>query len=99
MAKIVTLKLSPQLKARIAREARQRGKSLDNWVLDAVERELERRDRFISYVRRAQQAGSTNDPLAEIDARQQLRYFLDRLSATQPGTHSMRLPPRLTRVR
>jgi hypothetical protein len=94
VTKTVTLKVSPHLKARIAREARQKGKTLDRWVLDAVERELERRERFLSYVKRAQRAGFATDPVAELDARQQMQYFLDRLSATNPGGKVTRLRPR-----
>jgi hypothetical protein len=92
--KTVRLKLSPHLRARIAREARQRGKTLDRWILDAVSRELERRERFLSYVKRAQRAGLETDPVAEVDARQQMRYFLDQLSATHPGAKVTRLRPR-----
>jgi hypothetical protein len=99
--KTVTLKLSPHLKARIAREARQRGKTLDRWILDAVGRELERRERFLSYVKRAERAGFATDPVAELDARQQMRYFLDQLSTTHPGAKVTRLRPRskVTRLR
>jgi hypothetical protein len=92
--KTVRLKLSAHLRARIAREARQRGKTLDRWILEAVSRELERRERFLSYVKRAQRAGLETDPVAELDARQQVRYFLDRLSATHPGGKVTRLRPR-----
>lgn len=94
MLKTVTLKVSPQLKARIAREARQKGKTVDRWVLDAVERELERRERFLSYVKLAQRAGFSSDPVAELDARQQMRYFLEQLSATNPDRKVTRLHPR-----
>lgn len=94
MIKSVVLKLSPKLKARIAREARQRGKTAERWMLDAVERELERRERFISYVKRAQRAGFATDPVAELDARQQMRFWLDQLAATNPGNKVTRLKPR-----
>lgn len=101
MLKTVRLKLSPHLRARIAREARQRGKSLDRWILDAVSRELERRERFLSYVKRAQRAGLEADPVTELDARQQMRYFLDQLSATHASAKVTHLRPRskITRPR
>jgi len=70
-------------------------------MLDAVLRELERRERFISYVRRAQNAEPATDPVAEIDARQQMRFWLDQLAATSPGGNKVtRLKPRnSTRLR
>lgn len=94
MIKSVVLKLPPKLKARIAREARQRGKSPERWMLDAVERELERRERFISYVKRAQHAGFAMDPVAELDARQQMRFWLDQIAASNTGNKVTRLKPR-----
>lgn len=92
--KSIVLKLSPKLKVRVAKEARQRGKSPEQWMLDAVERELERRERFMSYVKRAQRAGFATDPVAELDARQQVRFWLDQLAATNPGSKVTRLKPR-----
>lgn len=94
MIKSVVLKLSPKLKARIAREARHKGKSPERWMMDAVERELERRERFISYVKTAQRAGIATDPVAELDARQQMRFWLDQLAATNPRSKITRLRPR-----
>jgi hypothetical protein len=90
----VVLKVSPRLKARICREARQKGKSPERWMLEAIERELERRERFISYVRTAQRAGIPTDPVSELDARQQMRFWLDQLAATNPGNKVTRLRPR-----
>ena len=94
MIKSVSFKISPKLKARISREAKRRGKSPERWMLDADERELERRERFISYVKRAQCAGLSTDPVAELDARQQMRFWLEQLAATNPGTKVTRLKPR-----
>jgi len=64
-------------------------------MLDAVQRELERRERFISYVKRAQCAEPATDPVAEIDARQQMRFWLDQLAVSSPrGNKVTRLKPR-----
>ena len=92
--KSVTLKLPPKLKARIVREARQKGSTPERWMLDAVERELERRERLISYVKTAQRAGIAMDAVAELDARQQMRFWLDQLAATNSGAKVTRLKPR-----
>jgi hypothetical protein len=94
LIKSVTLKIPLKLRARIAREARQKGKHPERWMLDAIERELERRERFLAYVKRAQGAGITADPVAEIDARQQMRFWLDQLATTNPGNKVTRLKPR-----
>lgn len=95
MLRAITLKLPPKLKARICREARHKRKSPERWMLDAIERELERRERFIAYVQSAQSAGLATDPVAELDARQQMRFWLDQLAATHPGSKVTRLRPRL----
>lgn len=94
MLKSVVLKMSPKLKARIAREARQKGKNPERWMLEAITRELERRERFVSYVKRAQRAGFASDPIAQIDARQQMRFWLEQLAATNPGGNITRPKPR-----
>lgn len=90
----VTIKLPPRLRARIAREAHQKRKSVDRWMLDAIERELERRERFLAYVRSAQRAGIAADPIDEISVRQQMRFWLDQLAATNPRGKVTRLRPR-----
>jgi predicted transcriptional regulator len=91
----VTIKLPPRLKARIAREAHQKRKTVDRWMLEAIERELERRERFLAYVRSAQRAGlDTSGPVGEFDARQQMRFWLDQLAATNPRGKVTRLRPR-----
>lgn len=63
-------------------------------MLEAIERELERRERFVSYVQTAQRAGIETDPVAELNARQQMRFWLDQLAATNPGSKVTRLKPR-----
>jgi predicted transcriptional regulator len=90
----VTLKLSSRLQARIRREARQKRKSPERWMLDAIERELERRERFIAYVQTAQRAGLASDPVSEVNARQQVRFWLDQLAAIHPGGKVTRLKRR-----
>lgn len=94
----VTLKLSARLKARICREARRKGRTPQRWMLEAIERELERRERFLAYVRAAQRAGLEMEEADGTDARRQVRYWLDQISTNNPGNKvSWLRPPRQLR--
>ena len=81
MLKTVTLKLPAKLKVRIARAARQKGQSTKRWMLEAIEHEVERRERFISYVKQAQHADLNLGPVEEVEARSRVRFWLDQLSS------------------
>ncbi|HVY05597.1 MAG TPA: hypothetical protein VHB46_06435 [Burkholderiales bacterium] len=47
---------------------------------EAIEHEVERRERFIAYVKQAQNADPAQGPVEEIEARSRLRFWLDHLS-------------------
>jgi predicted transcriptional regulator len=79
--KSVTLRLPAKLKVRVARAARQKGQSTARWMLEAIEHEVERRERFTAYVKQAQSADPALGPVEEIDARNRLRFWLDHLSS------------------
>lgn len=81
MLKSITLKLPAKLKVRIARAAKQRGQSMQRWMLEAVEHEVERRERFLAYVKQAQRSDQNLGPAEEIDARNRVRFWLERLSS------------------
>jgi hypothetical protein len=85
--KSVTLKLPARLKVRIARAAKQEGQSTKGWMLGAIERELERRERFIAYVKQAQHQDPGLGPFEEIDARNRVRFWLEKLSSEKKVTH------------
>jgi hypothetical protein len=76
----VTLKLPAKLKVRIARAAKQKGQSTQRWMLEAIEHEVERRERFLTYVKQAQHPDLNLGPFEEIDARNRVRFWLDQLS-------------------
>ena len=76
----VTLKFPAKLKMRIARAAKQKGQSTQRWMLEAIEREVERRERFIAYVKKAQHTGPDLGPVEEIDARNRVHFWLEQLS-------------------
>ena len=77
----VTLKVPAKLKVRIARAAKQKGQSMQQWMLEAIEHEVERRERFLAYVKQAQHCGPNPSPSEEIEARNRVRFWLERLSS------------------
>jgi hypothetical protein len=84
----VTLKLPAKLKVRIARAAKQKGQSTQRWMLEAIEHEVERRERFLAYVKQAQHMDLDVDPVEEIEARNRVRFWLDQLSAGKRVTRA-----------
>ena len=77
----VTLKLPAKLKVRIARAAKQKGQSTQRWILEAVEHEVERRERFLAYVKQAQHVDVNLGPVEVTDARNRVRFWLEKLSS------------------
>jgi predicted transcriptional regulator len=69
----VTLKLPAKLKVRIARAAKQKGQSTQRWMREALEHDVERRERFLAYVKQAQYSRANLGPVEEIDARNSVR--------------------------
>jgi predicted transcriptional regulator len=90
----VTLKLPAKLKVRIARAAKLKGQSTQRWMLESIEHEVERRERFLAYVKQAQNADLNLGPVEEIDARNRVRFWLDQLSN---GKRVTRAAPRRIR--
>jgi len=90
----VTLKLPAKLKVRIARAAKQKGQSTKRWMREAIEHEVERRERFLAYVKQAQHTDLDLGPFEEIDARNRVRFWLEQLSN---GKRVTRAAPRRTR--
>lgn len=52
----VTLRLSVKLRMRIARAAKRKGQTAERWILEAIYHEVERRERFLAYVKQARRA-------------------------------------------
>lgn len=82
----VSLKLPAALKVRIARAAKQMGKSPQRWMREAIEQEVDRRERFIAYVKQAQNSCLNHGPVEEIDARNRVRFWLEKLSTEKKST-------------
>jgi hypothetical protein len=92
--KSVILKLPAKLKVRVARAARQKGQSSQRWMLEAIAHEVERRERFLAYVKQAQHSSLNLGPIDEIDARNRVRFWLEKLSS---GTKLTQVAPRRVR--
>ena len=90
----VTLKLPAKLRVQIARAAKQKGHSTQRWMREAIENEVERRERFLAYVKQAQHANLNAGPVEEIDARNRVRFWLEHLSS---GNRVARAAPRRVR--
>jgi predicted transcriptional regulator len=84
----VTLKLPARLKVRIARAARQKGQSTQRWMREAIEHEVERRERLLAYVKQAQHSDLNPGPVEEIDARNRVRFWLEQLSSGKTVSRS-----------
>jgi predicted transcriptional regulator len=82
----VTLKLPAKLKVRIARAAKQKGQSTQHWMREAIEHEIERRERFLAFVKQAQHADLNQGPVEEVDARNRVRFWLEQLSSGKKVT-------------
>jgi predicted transcriptional regulator len=78
--KSVTLKIPAKLQMRVSRAARQQGQRPRRWMLEAIEHEVERRERFLAYVKQAQHA-CAGASAEEADARRSLRFWLWQLSS------------------
>ena len=89
----VTLKIPAKLKVRIARAAKQKGQSTQRWMIEAIEHEVERRERFLAYVKQAQNVTLVG-PVEEIETRNRVRFWLDQLAT---GKRVTRAVPRRAR--
>jgi hypothetical protein len=83
----VTLKLPAKLKVRVARAAKQKGQCMQRWMLETIEHEVERRERFLAYVKQAQHEDLNLGPVEEIDARNRVRFWLEKLCSGKKVAH------------
>ena len=84
----VTLKLPAKLKMRIARAAKQKGQSTQRWMREAIEQVVERRERFLAYVKQAQHADLNLGLVDEIETRNRVRFWLEKLSTERKVTRA-----------
>lgn len=88
MSTAVTLKLSVKLRMRIARAAKRKGQTTERWIVEAIHHEVERRERFLAYVRHARRANPTD---SDISAHSRSNSWLEGFSsAARAGRVSSR---------
>lgn len=75
-----TLKLSPQLKARIARVAKKMGRTPHAFMIDALERQTLREERMEAFVKEAIAADRAIDDGEEVYAAADVHAWLERLA-------------------
>ena len=84
MRATTTLKLSEDLKARIARLAKETGRSAHGFMIDALERQVNREERWRDFINEAHAADQAIDEGARVYGAEDVHKWLDRL-AQNPG--------------
>ncbi|MHB8471425.1 MAG: CopG family ribbon-helix-helix protein [Gammaproteobacteria bacterium] len=80
MATTTTLKLPENLKARIARLAKETRRSAHSLMIEALEREVLREERLRTFVKEAQAADAAITGGAEVYRAEEVHLWLDRLA-------------------
>lgn len=80
MTASTTLKLPEKLKSRIARLAKETGRSAHSLMLDALEREVAREERMREFVREALAADNAIEEGAAVYRAEDVHAWLGRLS-------------------
>ena len=81
MAETTTLKLSRQLRVRVARVARKTGRTPHRVMLEAIERETAREERMEAFVKEALAADRAIDETGEVFAAPDVHAWLLRLAS------------------
>lgn len=80
MTATTTLKLPDKLKSRIARLAKETGRSAHSLMVDALEREVTREERMREFVREAIVANTRVEEGAAVYRAEDVHAWLDRLA-------------------
>ena len=80
MTTTATLKIPERLKARIARLAKETGRSAHSLMIEALEREVGREEKLRAFVREAVAAGKAIDAGADVYRAEDVHAWLDRLA-------------------
>lgn len=80
MAVTTTLKLPEKLKARIARLAKQTGRSAHSLMVEALEREVAREERVKAFVREALDSDAAIEAGAKVYRVEDVHAWLERLA-------------------
>jgi len=91
MTATTTLKLSAKLKTRIARLAKETGRSVHSLMIEALEREVAREERMREFVREALAADTAVEEGAVVYRAEDVHPWLERLAwnrrAARPKPH------------
>lgn len=80
MRSTTTLKLSEELKARIARVAEETGRSPHGYMIDALERQVRREERWRDFINDARTADRAIDEGAPVYSAEDVHGWLDRMA-------------------
>ncbi|MBI3370523.1 MAG: hypothetical protein HY017_02035 [Betaproteobacteria bacterium] len=80
MAATTTLKLPPALRTRIARIAKETGRSAHGYMLEALERQTVREEKVREFVREALAADRAIDAGGEVYRAEDVHAWLERLA-------------------
>ena len=80
MASPTTLKLPEKLKARVARLARDSNRSSHGMMIEAIEREVDRQERYRAFVNEALAADREIDRGAPVYAARDVHAWMERLA-------------------
>lgn len=81
-----SVKLPPKLKARVAALARKSGRSAHNFIVEAVERHVEREERLRSFVQEALAADADIERTGEICRAEDVHAWIERLAKGQKSS-------------
>lgn len=77
----VTLKLSDELRARIARLAKQSGRTAHGLMVDALERQISREERFSAFAQEAEAADRRIEGGADVFCAEEVHAWMKALAA------------------
>jgi predicted transcriptional regulator len=80
MSATTTLKLPPELRARVARLAKASGRSAHGLMLQAIEREVDREERVQAFVQEALEADRSIEAGGEVYAAEDVHAWIERLA-------------------
>ncbi|MDH3514497.1 MAG: ribbon-helix-helix domain-containing protein [Gammaproteobacteria bacterium] len=86
MTASTTLKLPDKLKARIARLAKETGRSAHSLMVEALEREVTRKERMREFVREALVSDTAVEEGAAVYRAEDVRPWLERLVKNRKAT-------------
>lgn len=79
MSVTTTLKLPEKLKARIARIAKEKQRTAHSFMIEALEREVQREERVRGFVKEARESAAAIEAGAKVFRAEYVHHWLERL--------------------